>query len=910
MALEPGWKLGPYEVVTLLGRGGMGEVYQARDLKLRRDVAIKVLPANFAKDGDRLARLHREAQMLAVLNHPHIAHIHGLEDSSGTPALVLELVEGPTLADRLSHERLSVRESLDIARQIAEAVEAAHEKNVIHRDLKPANVKFTTDGTVKVLDFGLAKAIEGPEGPVDVSLMTTAGTEAGLVLGTAAYMSPEQARGRTVDRRADVWGFGCVLFEMLAGRRAFAGETMSDTLASVLTRDPDWQALSAETPANVTRLLRRCLEKDLKRRLRDIGDARLELEDLTAPPSPIAPLPTTAPKVSRRTVIAALGGAAVGAAATGAVIIVRRADGLPGDVMRLPIPLAEGDVIAAGFLNRVALSADGRRIACNVNRRGTAQAAGPRPGAPVNTLLVRSLRELMWKPAADFGGGPFFSSDGEWLGIIQVVGNQRLTKVALSGGAPITVSTFTDSQPGGATWADDGNIYYVSSTPGGVVRVADTGGEPTEFCAIDFEKGERTHRTPHALPGGRGVLFAVGMSESESYDDAAIAVVSKTGERRMLVEGGCYPRYCPSGHIVYARNGSLLAVPFDIDRLRVTGQPFTVVEGVMMSRNTGLANYDIAANGDLLYTPGKADGGARTLHWVDRSGRATPLPLPARSYLHPRISPDGRKLAFEIEGSTHDVFVYDFASDVLTNITLDGISHWPIWSPDGQRIGYRSGPMGKFQLFEVAADRSAPAQRLPVDVRSATAESYHPNGRAMAFTDTTYGQTVKVAVMSLEGDPKPQVLDELAFAQGSPKFSPDGRWLAYCTNESGRPEVYVKAYPGPGAKVQISNQGGIDPVWRRDGRELFYRSGDRMMAVTVSPGDVFSSTRPVELWRGPYSPGMSTSCGAPGLTSSNYDVTPDGQRFLMIRDEDDVTMTSNTVVLVVDFAREMRGRTS
>jgi hypothetical protein len=427
MALEPGWKLGPYEVVTLLGRGGMGEVYQARDLKLRRDVAIKVLPANFAKDGDRLARLHREAQMLAVLNHPHIAHIHGLEDSSGTPALVLELVEGPTLADRLSHERLSVRESLDIARQIAEAVEAAHEKNVIHRDLKPANVKFTTDGTVKVLDFGLAKAIEGPEGPVDVSLMTTAGTEAGLVLGTAAYMSPEQARGRTVDRRADVWGFGCVLFEMLAGRRAFAGETMSDTLASVLTRDPDWQALSAETPANVTRLLRRCLEKDLKRRLRDIGDARLELEDLTAPPSPIAPLPTTAPKVSRRTVIAALGGAAVGAAATGAVIIVRRADGLPGDVMRLPIPLAEGDVIAAGFLNRVALSADGRRIACNVNRRGTAQAAGPRPGAPVNTLLVRSLRELMWKPAADFGGGPFFSSDGEWLGIIQVVGNQRLT---------------------------------------------------------------------------------------------------------------------------------------------------------------------------------------------------------------------------------------------------------------------------------------------------------------------------------------------------------------------------------------------------------------------------------------------------------------------------------------------------
>jgi tRNA A-37 threonylcarbamoyl transferase component Bud32 len=910
MALESGSRLGSYEVLALIGRGGMGEVYRARDLKLNRDVAIKVLPEHLARDAQRLARLHREAQTLAALNHPHIAHIHGLEDSSGTPALVLELVEGPTLADRLAHGPLSVREAIDIACQIAEAVEAAHERNVIHRDLKPANVKVTADGTVKVLDFGLAKAIAGNEGATDASLMTTAGTEAGLVVGTAAYMSPEQARGQAVDRRSDVWGFGCVLFEMLTGRRAFAGETMSDILASVLTRDPDWQAVPAETPANVTRLLGRCLEKDLKRRLRDIGDARLELEDLTAAPSHHAALPTTAPTMSRRTAIATLAGAAVGGAATGAFMIMRRGDGLPRDVMRLPIPLADGDIIAAGFLNRVALSADGRRIACNVNRRGATQASGPRPGSPVNALLVRSLRELTWKPAAGFGGGPFFSPDGEWLGIIQVVGHQRLSKVALSGGAPVTVSTFADSQPGGATWSDDGHIYFVSSTPGGVVRVADTGGDATEFCAIDFEKGERTHRTPHALPGGRGVLFAVGMSESESYDDAAIAVVSNTGERRILVEGGCYPRYCPSGHIVYARNGSLLAVPFDIDRVRVAGRPFTVVEGVMMSRNTGVANFDIAANGDLLYTPGKADGGARTLHWVDRSGRATQLPLPSRSYLHPRISPDGRKLAIEIEGSTHDVFVYDFATDVLTNITLDGISHWPIWSPDGQRIGYRSGPMGKFQLFQVAADRSSPAQRLPIDVRSATAESYHPSGRAMAFTDTTYGQPVKVAVMSLEGDPKPQVLDELAFAQGSPKFSPDGRWLAYCTNESGRPEVYVKAYPGPGAKVQISNGGGIDPVWRRDGRELFYRSGDRMMAVTVSPGDVFSSTRPVELWRGPYSPGMSTSCGAPGLTSSNYDVTPDGQRFLMIRDEDDVTATPNTVVLVVDFAREMRGRIS
>ena len=845
--------------------------------------------------------------MLATLNHPHIAHIHGLEDSSGVPALVLELVEGPTLEDRVAQRPLSVREALDTARQIADAIEAAHEKGVIHRDLKPANVKFTADGSAKVLDFGLAKAVEGDSQLGDASLTTTAGTQAGVVLGTAAYMSPEQARGQVVDRRTDVWAFGCILFEMLAGRRPFGGETLSDTLASVLTREPDWDALPAETPGSVLRLLRRCLEKDPKRRLRDVGDARLELEDVLASPSRIESAPAPA-RVSRRTAIGTLAGAAAGAAATatGVFVMTRGGDGLPRDVMRFAIPLDTGDTIVSSFLNRVALSPDGSLIACNVAR--AAVSLTTRPGAPTGAVVLRSLRELTWKTPVEVAGSPFFSPDGRWLGLLQAFA-QRLSKLALSGGAAITLSTFADSQPGGATWASDGTVYFVSSTPGGIVRVSGEGGQPVEFCALDFANGERTHRSPHALPNGRGVLFAVAMSEAESYDDAAIAVVStRTGQRRVLVEGGFYPRYSPSGHVVYGRNGSLLAVPFDQDRLEVTGPPFTVLEGVMMSRNTGVANFDVAANGDLLYVPGKADGGARTLHLVDRSGQAEQLPLPPWSYLHPRISPDGRKLAIEVEGSSHDVFVYDFTSDVLTNITLDGISHWPIWSPDGQRIGYRSGPMGRFQLWQVAADRSRPAERLAVDVTSATAESYHPDGRAIAYTDTTYGKPVKIAVMSLDGDPRPQPLDEAGFAQGSPKFSPDGRSLAYCTNESGRPQVYVKAFPGPGAKIQVSNDGGTDPVWRRDGRELFYRNGDRMMAVAVSGGNVFG--RPQELWRGAYSPGMSTSCGAPGLTSSNYDVTPDGQRFLMIRDEDDLATASSTIVLVVGFAREMRGRTA
>ena len=898
MALQPGTRLGPYEIVALLGRGGMGEVYRARDVKLNRDVAIKVLPDHLARDRDRLARLHREAQVLAALNHPHIAHIHGLEDSRGVPALVLELVEGPTLADRIANRPLPVREALEIARQIADALEAAHERNVIHRDLKPANIKISSDGTVKVLDFGLAKAITADAPAPDLSLITAEATNEGIVLGTAAYMSPEQARGHTVDKRTDVWAFGCVLFEMLAGSRPFAGDTVSDTIASILTRDPNWNLLPSGTPAGAARLLRRCLEKDLKHRLRDIGDARIELDETLAAPSRDDRAQQGPQRVTRRTAIGTLTGAAAGAAVTGMFTLGRRRDPIARNVMRFAIALPEGDVANSGFLNRIAISPDGSYVACNVVRRGT------------NLILGRSLRELEWKPPGEggFGGSPFFSPDSRWLGMISAT-DQRMRKVALSGGAPLTICSFPDSLPGGATWAADDTIYFVSATPGGIVRVAGQGGEPKEVAAIDFAKGERLHKSPQALPGGRAIVFAVATNETESFDDASIAVFSpRTGQRKVLVEGGCYPRYSPSGHLVYARNGSLLAVAFDPERLEVTGQPFAVVEGVLMSRNTGVANFDIAMSGDLVYVPGKAEGGARTLYWVDRSGKSDRLPLPARSFLHPRISPDGQRLAIEVEGSRHDVHVYDFASGVLTNITTDGVSHWPIWSPDGRRIGYRSGPMGRFQLWQVPADRSGPAQRVATPAISASAESYHPEGRAIAYTETASGKPVKVTVVSLDGDATPQPLEDTKFAQGSPKFSPDGRWLAYCSNESGRPQVYAKAFPGPGPKVQVSNEGGTDPVWRRDGRELFYRNGDSMMVAGISNAATFAAGRPEELWRGHYSHGMSSSCGTPGLTSSNYDVTPDGRRFLMIRDDDLDTSSASSIVVVLGWAQELSRR--
>jgi eukaryotic-like serine/threonine-protein kinase len=895
MTLQPGTRLGPYEILSLLGRGGMGEVYRARDERLNRHVAIKVLPEHLANDSERLARLHREAQVLAALNHTHIAHIHGLEDASGVPALVLELVEGSTLAERMANGPLSLSEAIEIAKQIADGLEAAHEKGVIHRDLKPANVKITPDGTVKLLDFGLAKAVSGDGTDPDLSMMTTAGTEAGVILGTAAYMSPEQARGRPVDKRTDIWAFGCVLFEMLSGRRPFAGDTLSDTIAGILTRDPDWSALPADLPANINVLLQRCLEKDSKRRLRDIGDARIELEDAKgAPAGHVAREDPTA--VTRRTAIAALAGAAAGAAATGAFAIGRyRNDATPRALTRFAIPFPGSNVITVGFNKRIAISPDGTYLATN-----------PIPQGNAANIFIRSIGGLEMRPLVEGGRGvPFFSHDSRSVAYFSTDAPWRLQKVALSGGGPTTLCS-TENFSGGS-WADDDMIYFVPAVPGGLARVAAAGGDPVSVVSIDLERGERLFKFPHALPGGMAVLLTLGTVDSESFDDTQIVAVSlPTGERRVLIQGGTSPCYSPTGHVVYARNGSLFAIPFDVNRLEATGQPTMVLEGVLMSRNTGVANFDISRTGDLAYVPGRAVGGARTLHWVDRSGRAEALPLPPRAYLHPRLSPDETRLAIEVEGSDHNVHVFDFRSGVFSNLTTDGVSHWPVWSPDGQRIGYRSGPMGRFRLFEAPADRSGPARQVVSADVSQSPGSYSPDGRAMVFTmNLQTSAPPKIAVISLDGDQTPRPLDDSRYAQGSPKISPDGRHLAYCTNESGRPQVYVRAFPGPGSVVQVSSDGGTDPVWRRDGHELFYRIGDSMMVIAVAAGPNFAGGRPRQLWKGSYSHGMSSSCGAPGLTSSNYDVTPDGQRFLMVKDEDVEKEAAREFILVQGWGGEL-----
>lgn len=501
------------------------------------------------------------------------------------------------------------------------------------------------------------------------------------------------------------------------------------------------------------------------------------------------------------------------------------------------------------------------------------------------------------------GGSAFFSPDLQWFGYL-TPGNQTIYKMALSGGAPVTLCTVDNFN--GATWADSDVIYLVDACPGGLMSIPAAGGKPKVVAPIDFDKGERLHKFPCALPGGQAVLMTVSTADTATFDDARIVAVSTaTGRKKILIEGGTQPRYSPSGHLLYARDGKILAVRFDASRLELRGQPFTVLEGVLMSRNTGAANFDVSASGDLAYVPGVCDGGARMLVWVNRDGTAEAVPLAPKSYLHPRLSPDGRRLAIEVEGPSHDLHVYDFDRGVLANITTDGVSHWPVWSPDGTEIAYRSGPMMHFTIWRVPADRSRQPRQLPAVGAMQNAESWSPDGRSIAYTAQAPGVPPSIMVAHLDAERHADSFDKEKAPEGSPKFSPDGHWLAYCSNESGKPQVYAQAFPGPGAKIQISSDGGTDPVWKRDGTEIYYRNGDSMMAVPVTIRGALSLGRPQELWKGHYSHGMSSSCGPPGATSSNYDVTADGKRFLMIKDEDQDKAASRQIVVVQGWAGEL-----
>jgi eukaryotic-like serine/threonine-protein kinase len=907
--LAPGTALGAYRIVEHLGTGGMGVVYKATDTKLGRSVALKLLRPEMLEDASGTARFEREARTLASLNHPRIATIYGFEEQDGVRFLALEYIPGPTLADRLQRGALPIRDVIPVARQIAEALEAAHSSGVIHRDLKPANIKLSEDGHVKVLDFGLAKPMprrtRAAVSPDSARTMTAKLTQTMTIVGTAAYMSPEQATGKDLDVRTDIWSFGCVLYETLTGRRPFGGATTTEILAAVLEREPDWEALPNGVPSRLLLLLKRCLRKDVNGRLRDIGDARIELEDLAAGVEEAA-IPRAAGSTTRRTVLGTLASAAIGAAAgAGAVFSIRRYDGATDRrLTRFTIAPPEPGMLDPSFNRRVAIAPDGSRIFFNAAI----------PGA--NAFYSRSLGEVQSNRVKDVpsgGAGAFFSPDGRWVGFLTAYtggygypsagASNRLRKVALSGGAPVTICSVDAFC--GATWAEDGNIYFVDALPGGLVSIPGEGGTPKEVLKVDFDKGERLYKYPCALPGG-ALLLTLGSADTPTFDDARIVAYSPaSGMKKVLVEGGTHPRYSPSGHLLYARDGKILAVSFDPQRLHVQGQPSVVLEGVQMSRNTGVANFDISRTGDLVYVAGICDGGARTLVWVDRSGKAEAVPLPARSYLHPRLSPDDGRFAVEVEGTNHDLYVYDVDRGVLANITADGVSHWPVWSPDGAELAFRAGPMGHFRIWRAPADRSRTPQQVSGVGQAQSAESWSPDRRTIAYTAMGFTQPPKIMTAPVDGSRAAEALSNEKAPEGSPKFSPDGRWLAYCSNESGKAQVYVQAFPGPGPKLQISTDGGTDPVWKRSGGELYYRNGDSMMSVDTKTAPAFTAGKPTELWRGHYSHGMSSSCGPPGATSSNYDVTADGKRFLMIKDDDQDRAASRQIVVVIGWAGEL-----
>lgn len=899
MALVPGSKLGPYEIVSSLGAGGVGEVYLAQDARLGRSVAIKILPEQFSSDAQRMARFDREAKLLASLNHPHIAAIYGLEESNGVRALVMELVEGPTLAERIKQGPLPPDEALPIAKQIAEALECAHERGIVHRDLKPSNVKITPDGAVKVLDFGLAKALEGDVSAVDISTSPTlshAATQAGILLGTAAYMSPEQARGKKVDRRADIWAFGAVLYEMLTGRAAFIGETISDTLAAVIRGEPDWSALPEYLPPAINRLLRRCLTKDPIQRLRDIGEARITIETVLsgAFEETAGPLgaTTSPPSLWQRAFPWGVAAIAAAVAIAYGVLYWRASQREPRPVMQLslslPAPLAT--VFEPNPGSPFALSPDGSQIVFVALVPGKPQQLYLRPFDQQSGTAI---------PGTENATQPFFSPDGQSVGFFA---QGKLRKVSLHGGPAVQLGEAP--VPHGATWTADDTIIFAPNFGSGLVRIPATGGTPQILTQPNQKEQEISHRWPQVLPGGKDVLFTIQVGSGSSYDDARIAVLSlETGKWRTLLGGGSYARYVPPGHIVYARAGSLMAAAFDLKRMEVRGAPVPVQEGVVTSALTsGGAEYDVTASGMLAYVPGNAKPPVRTLAWVDRAGNAKILPVPPRVYNAPHLSPDGKQLAVQINDyGDLAVWIYDFARNTLTRLTFGpGISASPLWLPDGRKVIYSTRISSGYPSFRAKlADGSGKEEILFgkefADPGSAPL-AVSPDGKTLFFAAHDPAGTQDIEALSLDGSDRIQPFLQGSFNLAALRFSPDGHWVAYMTDESGRREICVQPFPGLSGKWMISTEGGEAPRWAPNGREIFYFAGDELMSVDVETRPAFKAGTPHALFS-----------AAGYLGYGNYDVAPNGQHFLMIKQED-VSTNPRELNVILNWSEELERR--
>ena len=883
-----GRQLGPFTIQSLLGAGGMGEVYRARDSKLDRDVAIKVLPATLLIDPERRARFDREARLLASLNHPHIGAIYGVEDVGDTRALVLELVEGPTLAERIESGPLPMKESLRIASQIADALDAAHQNGVVHRDLKPANIKIRTDGAVKVLDFGLAKISDDDVIPSSTKAATAAmATREGVVMGTAAYMSPEQARGAPVDKRSDIWAFGCILYEMLTGRTAFDRPTWSDTIASVLEREPDWQALPGTTPVSIQRLVRRCLEKDVTRRLRDIGDARSELDDLLSSRTDgvPAPAPTGAMVVRRRAPLLLAGVAAVSAIVAGAAAWMLKPEppAAASSIARVSISLPEGDTLGDLYQPGLAISPDGRTLVYSARRPN---GSGLLFARRIDTTDVTAIA------GTEGGSLPFFSPDGRWIGFFA---QGKLKKVLTIGGGLQTLCDAASAE--GGTWSRDDTIYFAPFNTSSIWKVAASGGMPTEFSQIDRRRGEVSHRWPQVFPDGKTVLFTVWTGPG--WDEKHLEIQVGAADHRRLVEGASTGQYIASGHLLYSKAESLIAVPFDLPRLKVAGNPVTLVDRAYEADAEG-AYFAVSESGTLANIPADASIFARQLVRVRRDGTVERIPAPLNAYVDPALSPDGRSVAVSIQGPTQTLWIYDFARSALTTLPSTGSAQAPLWTPDGHRLIYRLTKNGLRNLFWRSADGSGEEERLTTGETLQTTASISHDGAFLLFADIASETGRDVWMLNLSPrEATPHAVLGTRFSEGSATLSPDGRWLAYFSNESGRSEIYLRPFPGPGGKLAISIGGGTEPRWSADGAELFYRNDDKMMAVALrTSGPVPTATAPRLLFEGHY---QVSDTGVAG-----YDVTADG-RFLMVQPTVQ-TKPATQITLVLGWFDDLKAR--